>query len=208
MGLSITIQNTGTDTLNITSVQTASGSQDFGFTLPQNSISPGQSTNLAVNFTPSSAGNISDRIIINSDDPDESSYSLVVTAQVSLPPPLGSYRFCFSFATQQCWSLFILDGTPNDGIGYATWAAHQNLQGIAFGMSYGATSVAISGGPSVVTQNMICSDGVARTVQVSWTSELSANLAGGTMSIVENYDYGACLPSASSTTQYTLQQLN
>lgn len=79
--LSITIQNTGSGTLNGLAASVSAGDFTLG-SLPVTALAAGASTTLAITFTPSgSAGTKTATLTITSDDPDTPSYTLSLTGQ-------------------------------------------------------------------------------------------------------------------------------
>ncbi|PIE49332.1 MAG: hypothetical protein CSA39_03205 [Flavobacteriales bacterium] len=79
-----TIQNTGGANLNIASVGTGLGSSSQFAVNSSSTTTPlggGNSTQFTVTFSPTAAGSASATIVVNSDDPDESPYTFVVSAE-------------------------------------------------------------------------------------------------------------------------------
>ncbi len=88
-----TILNTGTATLNISSVTiTGANATEFSVTTPPaSSVAVSGSTTFTITFTPSSVADKFATINVNNDDPDESPYSFDVYGLATLPVQLISF---------------------------------------------------------------------------------------------------------------------
>lgn len=85
-----TIQNTGTSTLNITSISvTGANAAEFVVSGAPASVTAGNSSTFTVTFTPTTSGTRSAVIHVNNDDSDESDYDFAVQGTGVFPPATG-----------------------------------------------------------------------------------------------------------------------
>lgn len=83
-----TIQNTGTEVLNIAALYVTDGTGDFTITTPPNStVAAGNSTTFVVQFSPFTNGTKTATINIPSNDTDETLYNFRVTGSAFTPAP-------------------------------------------------------------------------------------------------------------------------
>jgi hypothetical protein len=72
-------------------------------------------------------------------------------------------------------------------MGRVSWAAHQNLQGIPVTIENNATSLLIDGDTTILQRNAFNCDRIRADYEVAWTTELSVDLLGGTLTMTETY---------------------
>ncbi len=85
-----TIENTGDDLLNVTSISlTGTGAAAFsvGDLTPPSPIAPFEYAEFPVAFDPAAAGTFNATIEIANDDPDEDPYTFAITGEATVPPP-------------------------------------------------------------------------------------------------------------------------
>lgn len=84
--ISYTIQNTGTSTLNISSItSTGTNSSEFVVSGAPSTVSASGSETFTVTFTPTGSGTRTATITVNSDDADEAAYDFAVQGSGSAP---------------------------------------------------------------------------------------------------------------------------
>jgi hypothetical protein len=118
----------------------------------------------------------------------------------------GGYIMCL-VVNDACWALQIGEGTSGDGIGYVTWARHQNFQGVEVSMSDTDTSLTVEGGPTILPRrNRSCDDGSVRDTNQIWTSLMTVDLQGGAMTVTETYTWAdGCAATTSSTSEFYIK---
>ncbi len=85
----LTVNNVGTDTLNVSSMTLVSGTSvtfDMFFSSPV-AIAPGESFKVGVQFTPQSVGTFTDTVVVVSNDPDGAFKVPLIGEGVGVPPP-------------------------------------------------------------------------------------------------------------------------
>lgn len=194
-----TITNTGTDTLNLSSISLTSASV-FGIPVsPDFTIYAGQSTTLQVEFNSTgTAGPVTSLLTINSNDSDEGSFEIDLSATMTATLIIDDGDTGFSstgdfFATSWLayyeWDTHQLNtgdtGTatwefsglnPGDNFNvYATWSAHGSL---ATNAEYSINA----GGPIVVNQRVAPND--LNSDGANWELLGTVNVtAGGLISV-------------------------
>ncbi|WP_278469021.1 choice-of-anchor D domain-containing protein [Gimesia maris] len=194
-----TITNTGTDTLNLSSIS-LTGASVFGIPVsPDFTIYAGQSTTLQVEFNSTgTAGPVTSLLTINSNDSDEGSFEIDLSATMTATLIIDDGDTGFSstgdfFATSWLayyqWDTHQLNtgdtGTatwefsglnPGDNFNvYATWSAHGSL---ATNAEYSINA----GGPIVVNQRVAPND--LNSDGANWELLGTVNVtAGGLISV-------------------------
>ncbi|MBA4312509.1 MAG: hypothetical protein C0417_07745, partial [Chlorobiaceae bacterium] len=80
----LTVSNVGTDVLNVSNI--TSDNSDYGVSVTNFSLNPGEHQNVAVTFTPSVVGERLGKLTITSDDPDEGTLEVNLIG-VGVEPP-------------------------------------------------------------------------------------------------------------------------
>jgi subtilisin family serine protease len=80
------VNNTGTDVLHVSSFSVSG--LPFSVTTEAISIDPGESGEIEISFSPTAVGTYSGTIAIFSDDPDDASFDLPISAEAKLPPEI------------------------------------------------------------------------------------------------------------------------
>ncbi|QRM89975.1 choice-of-anchor D domain-containing protein [Lacinutrix sp. WUR7] len=98
-----TIENSGTATLNITSVTSSNGIFSI-LTPPATTVAPGSSTTFTVQFAPTSAGTITSIITVNNNDSNENTYTFTVEGVANSVPPLYTAYYENFDANNGAWT--------------------------------------------------------------------------------------------------------
>ncbi|TNE52662.1 MAG: choice-of-anchor D domain-containing protein, partial [Bacteroidetes bacterium] len=226
-----TIENTGTATLNITSVNiTGTHSSDFSVTsAPSSSVSVSSNTTFQVTFNPSATGTRSATITVNNDDSDEGTYDFSIQGTGSLSP----LAITGTTPGSRCDAGTVgLSATANGGT-MSWFAASSGGSSLQTGGSYTTPSISSTTSYWVETSSNGCT--TARTEVVATvnttpsitgttpgsrcdagTVDLSATASAGTMNWYNVPSGGSSqqtggsytTPSISSTTTYYVDATN
>lgn len=126
---SVEVRNVGTDLLTVSSVEIAPAAFDTdlsGFTL-----APGARRTLAVDFTPSVAGEVPGTLTVHSDDPDTPALSIPLLGEGVLPPDIAVSPESLSVAVASGDSITQTLTISNTGVSDLTFS-------IGFGIASGA----------------------------------------------------------------------
>ncbi|WP_452232052.1 choice-of-anchor D domain-containing protein [Lacinutrix sp. MEBiC02595] len=98
-----TIQNTGTATLNISSVTSSNGIFTI-LTPPATTVAVGSSTTFTVQFAPTAAGTVTSVITVNNNDSNENPYTFTVLGAANSVPPLYTAYYENFDANNGAWT--------------------------------------------------------------------------------------------------------